>query len=60
MDTELTIRDGVAFYGDFPVGRIEGATLVLHLSWLKMAGLHVKVFGDPEVDRKRDGVVFER
>ena len=35
-------------------------TIVLNLGWCSMAGVHVRVLGDPSVDRKRDGVVLDR
>ena len=52
--------NGVVFFGDMPVGRFDGDTLVLNLGWMALAGMHVKVHSDPEVDRTRGGVEFER
>lgn len=37
-----------------------GALITLDLGWLKAAGVHVRVLGDPAVDRNRGGVVLER
>lgn len=58
---ELTIDDkGVLFFGKYPVGQIDTEVLVLNLGWMRMAGLGVRVQGDPDVDRNRSGVVFTR
>lgn len=35
-------------------------TISLQLGWCKEAGVHVRVLGDPAVDRQRDGKVLER
>jgi hypothetical protein len=35
-------------------------TITLNLGWCKMAGVHVRVLGDPVVDRKRGGIVLDR
>lgn len=48
-----------------PVGEKAGAEraeprLTLNLGWLRAAGLHVRIEGDPQVDRKRGGLVLER
>lgn len=51
---------GILFYGSMPVGRFDGDTLVLNLGWMSLAGMHVKVHSDPEVDRTRGGVEFQR
>jgi hypothetical protein len=34
--------------------------IVLDLGWCKMAGVHVRVLDDPEVDHHRDGKVLDR
>lgn len=35
-------------------------TITLNLGWMKMAGVHIVVLDDPEVDHHRDGKVLER
>lgn len=34
--------------------------VTLNLAWMKMAGVHLVVLDDPEVDHHRDGKVLER
>lgn len=34
--------------------------LTLNLGWMRAAGLHVTIEGDPRVDRQRGGTVLER
>lgn len=72
QDTEPTIvvrENGTIVYNEMAVGRVDtaaalddgtNARLVLNLGWMKAAGLRVTVQGDPEVDRKRGGIVLER
>ena len=35
-------------------------TIVLNLGWMKLAGVHVRILADPELDRHRNGVVLDR
>lgn len=69
MDTEelWEVREnGALCFDGMVVGRVTekdagGAPrLTLNLGWAKAAGLGVTVQGDPEVDRRRGGVVLER
>lgn len=34
--------------------------LTLNLGWMRLAGLHVRLQDDPDVDHHRDGIVLER
>lgn len=61
--------NGKVVYDDMIVGWIDtgamlddgtNARLVLNLGWMKAAGLRITVQGDPDIDRKRGGLVLER
>lgn len=67
---ELT--EGALVHDGIVIGRVDldtdpgtsdpaqGAHITLNLGWMKMAGVTVTVLGDPEVDRKRGGIVLDR
>jgi hypothetical protein len=70
---ELTIRnDGAVIADGMAIGRFtpyefgpqetgdEKGRLTINLGWAKLAGLGITIQGDPEVDKKRGGVVLER
>ena len=52
------IYDGIAIGGLDLVGT--APRLTVNLGWCRLAGLSVTVQGDPDVDRKRGGVVLSR
>jgi hypothetical protein len=45
---------------NLPDGFKVETVIVLDLGWCKMAGVHVRVLDDPEVDHHRDGKVLDR
>lgn len=61
IDPNIALDDGaVLFHRGIPIGRMEDQVLILNLGWTKIAGLGLKIQGDPDVDTKRGGVAFER
>lgn len=50
------IHDGIVIGGISQFG--EEPLITLNLGWMKAAGVHVKVLGDPDQERRR--VVLER
>ena len=56
----LYLQGDVLLHGILPVGQVEGDMLVLNLGWCRMAGLSVRVEGDPQRDRQRGGIVLDR
>ena len=59
-EPELEVRKGILWFNDVPVGRLDGETLILNLGWTKMAKLGIRCMADPEVERPRGGIAFER
>lgn len=66
-DLPLAIRpNGTVTYDGIAIGGLaldleaEGDRLTLNLGWMRAAGLHVTIEGDPRVDRQRGGTVLER
>lgn len=51
---------GALCFDGMVVGRLGAEHVTLNLGWCKAAGLGVTVQGDPEVDRKRGGIVLQR
>lgn len=63
MDTAptFTVRDeGAILFDGMAVGRYHDGKLTVNLGWARLAGLGIVVQADPDVDRKRDGIVLER
>lgn len=66
----ITIRpNGTLLFDGIAIGGLDAgamlddgtnARLTLNLGWMRLAGLHITVQADPDVDRKRDGIVLER
>lgn len=72
MDTpeggQLSIRDnGTLSYDGVAIGRIgpdevvgAGERLFINAGWMKAAGLGLTIEADPQVDRKRGGILLQR
>jgi hypothetical protein len=60
MTWELRENGSLCFDG-MVVGKVtDEPRIVLNLGWAKAAGVGVTVQGDPEVDKKRGGIILER
>lgn len=51
---------GTLVFGGMAVGQALDGVLVVNLGWARLAGLGVRIEGDPACDRKRGGIVLER